>query len=173
MLSMVHPQKNRDSTGEPFPSVPKQKTSRSPASEWKLALGESVRRVRVTRNMSQEELADLIGATAGTISEIERGITTPSVATAWNMADKLSVSIDALVGRAESPWFSESGAVGHGPPTPPAIGVETEVRLPEDLAIVIDALQERVRLAEEKANTALATADEAKRLSQHRGPRSA
>lgn len=144
---MVYGQSNRSYRAEPLASMGEdRKTSRSPSKEWRAALGESVRRVRVARNMSQEELADLIGATAGTVSEIERGVTSPSISTAWSMADILAVSLDVLMGRVPMPWADEPGVIGHGDLTPQGSGAATSPssQPSRDPWLAIEAMQRQI-----------------------------
>lgn len=56
-------------------------------------------RLKVARaelNLSQEELADLVGVTRQTISSIETGQYCPSALLAFQLAQKLSKPIDQL-----------------------------------------------------------------------------
>ena len=49
--------------------------------------------------MTQAALAAVVGVDLSTISTIERGEVTPSLATLWTVADVLAVGLDELVGR--------------------------------------------------------------------------
>jgi putative transcriptional regulator len=51
---------------------------------------------RAERNVSQEELARLVGVTRQTISSIETGVYAPSALLAFQLADKLGKRIDEL-----------------------------------------------------------------------------
>ncbi len=51
---------------------------------------------RAEMNLSQEELADLVGVTRQTISSIETGQYCPSALLAFQLAQKLSKPIDQL-----------------------------------------------------------------------------
>jgi transcriptional regulator with XRE-family HTH domain len=62
-----------------------------------VSLGPNLRALREKQNISQEELAQAIGVRQSTISEIERGNRTPSLPVANRLAEKLGVSLDALI----------------------------------------------------------------------------
>jgi len=76
--------------------------ARGAENEWKRRLGNAVKRAREATAMSQGALASKIGVTTGTISEIERGVTAPSVPVAWKIADALETPLDVLLGRVDS-----------------------------------------------------------------------
>jgi putative transcriptional regulator len=61
----------------------------------------SVRRHRLLRDMTQQELADRVGVTRQTILSIEKGKYTPSVALALYLADALNVTVETLFQRRE------------------------------------------------------------------------
>lgn len=59
-----------------------------------------LRNIRKARGLSQNGLAALSGVAATTLSDYERGVSTPSVATLVKLADSLECSTDRLLGRA-------------------------------------------------------------------------
>jgi transcriptional regulator with XRE-family HTH domain len=68
-----------------------------------VSLGPNLRALREKQNISQEELAQAIGVRQSTISEIERGNRTPSLPVANRLAEKLGVSLDALINGSVAP----------------------------------------------------------------------
>lgn len=60
---------------------------------WPVKLGNKIKEIREMRGLSQALLAGKMGKTVGTISNIERGITTPSLLTLNELADVLDVEI--------------------------------------------------------------------------------
>src|SRR5690554_3111794 len=61
--------------------------------------GSRLRKLRIERGLSQEELADLFQITAGTISNWERGSRKPDLIQLNNLADHFGVSSDYLLCR--------------------------------------------------------------------------
>lgn len=59
-----------------------------------MELGSKIRKLRQKQNVSIEQLADLTGLSTGLISQIERDITGPSVASLWKISKALSVSMN-------------------------------------------------------------------------------
>jgi transcriptional regulator with XRE-family HTH domain len=64
------------------------------------SLGQRLREGRERRGLSLRELARRIGVSASLISQIERGLVTPSVGTLWSLATELGLAIDGLFGEA-------------------------------------------------------------------------
>jgi transcriptional regulator with XRE-family HTH domain len=60
-------------------------------------VGSRVRALRKTRRLTLRELADHAGLYHTTISELERGVTDPSLDTLQRIADALQVSISVFV----------------------------------------------------------------------------
>ena len=60
--------------------------------------GRAVRDVRRDRNLSQQQLGDMVGVTNVAISQIETARTAPALAKVSEIADALSVSIAMLFG---------------------------------------------------------------------------
>lgn len=55
--------------------------------------------LRKLQNLSQRELASLIGTSQANLSRWEQGINEPSIVECWRIADFFDVSIDYLCGR--------------------------------------------------------------------------
>jgi transcriptional regulator with XRE-family HTH domain len=64
-------------------------------------LGNILRRIRTSKNLSQADLARLIKVTPNSISAIERGLTYPSIPFLMNIASALGCSISSLLGEEE------------------------------------------------------------------------
>lgn len=62
-------------------------------------MGNSIRRLRLDRNMTQAQLAGALGVQYQTVSKWETGISMPDIAMLPELADFLGVTIDALFGR--------------------------------------------------------------------------
>lgn len=56
------------------------------------ALGRRIKTLRKERKLSQEDLAELIGRSVDTVSNIERGFSSTRISTAFELADALKVS---------------------------------------------------------------------------------
>lgn len=59
--------------------------------------GENVKKLRKARNLSQEELAELIGRDVRTIIAIEAGTRNPTMETIQKLVQALKVSSDELL----------------------------------------------------------------------------
>lgn len=59
-----------------------------------MELGEKIRSLRQKQKMSIEKLADMSGLSKGLISQIERDITGPSVASLWKISKSLNVTMN-------------------------------------------------------------------------------
>lgn len=59
-----------------------------------MELGYKIRKLRQAKGMSIEKLSELTGLSTGLISQIERDITGPSVASLWEIAKSLEVPIN-------------------------------------------------------------------------------
>src|SRR5712692_9807004 len=60
-------------------------------------LGPRLRLVRVGRELSVRELARRVGCSASLISQIERGVSVPSVGVLYSLATELGSSLDYLL----------------------------------------------------------------------------
>src|ERR1700758_4330331 len=76
-------------------------------------LGGRLRQIRTARGMSIRELARRAGCSASLVSQVERGVTTPSAGVVYSLANELGISLDFL--------FSESEVERAEPPRSPAI----------------------------------------------------
>jgi transcriptional regulator with XRE-family HTH domain len=75
-------------------------------------LGPRLREVRVTRALSVRELARRVGCSASLISQIERGVSVPSVGVLYSLTTELGSSLDYLLfGSGAGPG---AGALGAG-----------------------------------------------------------
>jgi transcriptional regulator with XRE-family HTH domain len=61
-------------------------------------LGERLRQLRETRNISMRHLAQASGLSANALSTIERGLSSPSVSTLYKLADALGLPVTAFFG---------------------------------------------------------------------------
>ena len=57
--------------------------------------------LRTDHQISQRQLAKLIGTSQANLSRWEKGIVEPSIIECWKLADFFNVSIDLLCGRKE------------------------------------------------------------------------
>src|SRR5215467_11181206 len=84
-------------------------------------LGPRLRRARGERRLSARELARRIGCSASLISQIERGVSVPSVGVLYSLATELGSSLDHLLfgadqsARAEPPVAASSAPGPRGP----------------------------------------------------------
>lgn len=69
----------------------------------KSVLGRRIRAHRVARGLSQEQLAEQIGRSTETVSNVERGRTLPSLPTLERLARSLDVSLSSLFDQAAEP----------------------------------------------------------------------
>jgi len=60
------------------------------------SLGQRLREAREARALSLRELARRIGVSPSLISQIERGLVSPSVGTLWSLASELGMPLDRL-----------------------------------------------------------------------------
>lgn len=63
-----------------------------------LLVAESFKHVRTSKNLSQAELAEMVGCTKQNISDIERGFRMPSAKVIIAMAKKLDCTADEILG---------------------------------------------------------------------------
>ena len=69
------------------------------------AFSRSLRAVRLQRQLSQSELARRLGLSAGMISQLEKGLSLPSVSTMLAIAAELETSLDSLFGAPVTPEY--------------------------------------------------------------------
>lgn len=63
-----------------------------------IRLAENIRRNRKDRKMTQEQLAEVLGVTAGAVYKWESGLSVPELDMLMSMADLFDCSVDALLG---------------------------------------------------------------------------
>jgi transcriptional regulator with XRE-family HTH domain len=68
----------------------------SEADEVKITLGTRIRAQRVKHNMKISDLAELTGLTSSTISQVERALISPSIATLKKICDAMDITIGSL-----------------------------------------------------------------------------
>ncbi len=61
-----------------------------------MQIGEKLRELRIQRNLTQEELADRCELSKGFISQVERDLASPSIATLIDMLECLGVSLQSF-----------------------------------------------------------------------------
>jgi transcriptional regulator with XRE-family HTH domain len=88
-------------------------------------LGPRLRQVREERGLSVRELARRIGCSASLVSQIERGLSAPSVGIVYSMATELRTSLDYLFGvdpaaMADGNGHAPAAAPPPDKPRPPA-----------------------------------------------------
>lgn len=64
----------------------------------KIDLAENVRRFRKERRLTQEQLAEVLGVTAGAVYKWESGLSVPDISLIVEMADFFDTSVDVLLG---------------------------------------------------------------------------
>ena len=63
-----------------------------------LALSENIRRLRKERKLTQEQLAEVLGVTAGAVYKWESGLSVPELSLIMDLADFFDTSVDTLLG---------------------------------------------------------------------------
>jgi mannose-6-phosphate isomerase-like protein (cupin superfamily)/DNA-binding XRE family transcriptional regulator len=90
-------------------------------------LGPRLRLVRADRQLSVRELARRVGCSASLISQIERGVSVPSVGVLYSLATELGSSLDYLLfGSGAGPGAGREGDAGSGPSPGPAVAAGSE-----------------------------------------------
>lgn len=67
-----------------------------------MSFGKRLTEARKAKNLSQEELATLIGTKGPAIGRYEREVAKPTIEVAGRLADVLGVSLDFLVGKVDT-----------------------------------------------------------------------
>jgi transcriptional regulator with XRE-family HTH domain len=78
--------------------------------EWEIAMGTRLKKLRNERGLSQAQLAKLAGVPKGTLLQWEYGLRTPKLDAAAKLADALDVSLDELAGRERPARKPKGGA---------------------------------------------------------------
>lgn len=63
-------------------------------SDIKARFGQRLRKFRRNKDLTQEQLAELVGISVDFVSLIERGLSSPSFATIQRMSEVLEVSVE-------------------------------------------------------------------------------
>jgi len=66
-------------------------------------IGETIKQYRVLKGMTQEELADRTELSKGFISQVERDLTSPSIATLMDILQSLGVSVSEFFNEEQEP----------------------------------------------------------------------
>ncbi len=90
-------------------------------------LGERIRKARLQRAIGVRELARRVECSASMISQIEKGLTNPSVSTLYSISRALGMSTDSLIAGAEPP---AAGSAGDGHPGAPPSATSSTRRIP-------------------------------------------
>ncbi|MGA8332233.1 MAG: XRE family transcriptional regulator [Mycobacterium sp.] len=78
-------------------------------------LGGRIRRVRTARGMSLRELAGRAGCSPSLVSQVERGVTTPSARVVYALANELGITLDSLFGNETAGSADPAGMARPGP----------------------------------------------------------
>jgi XRE family transcriptional regulator, regulator of sulfur utilization len=65
-------------------------------------VAQNLRRIRVEKKLSLEKLAELTGVSKSMLGQIERGDSSPTIATVWKIANGLKVSFTSLLNAPQS-----------------------------------------------------------------------
>jgi len=65
------------------------------------AIGANIRSARLSRGLTQEQLAEMVGCAWETVSKIERGRNPPAVKTLYDIGLALNLSVDAMMENVE------------------------------------------------------------------------
>jgi transcriptional regulator with XRE-family HTH domain len=71
-------------------------TTKSAADEEALALGETLRSLRLDANLTLQAVADAAGVSQSLVSQVERGVASPSITTLRRLAGALNVPVAAF-----------------------------------------------------------------------------
>ncbi len=80
-------------------------------------IGDRLREERLKAGISQRELARRVGLSASLISQLESGLSKPSVGTLYAIVTELGVSVERVI-RGDHPAGSESVTAPHSDPSP-------------------------------------------------------
>lgn len=73
-------------------------------------IGERLRTLRKSKNMTQEQVAAYLNAAKSTVSQYENNVNEPDLMTIAKLADLFGVSVDYLLGRSDHPAKPEDAA---------------------------------------------------------------
>lgn len=66
-------------------------------SDLRTLVGETIRKLRAARDLTQSDVAGYVNIRPATLSDIERGVNLPDLMTAVNLAGLFGVTVDALL----------------------------------------------------------------------------
>lgn len=66
-----------------------------------ISIGENIKRLRRSKGMTQEQLADILNISNAAVSKWERGDSFPDITLLFPIADYFGVSVDELMGHNE------------------------------------------------------------------------
>jgi DNA-binding XRE family transcriptional regulator/mannose-6-phosphate isomerase-like protein (cupin superfamily) len=95
------------------------------------ALGPRLREVREERGLSVRELARRVGCSASLISQIERGISSPSASMVYRLATELQASLDYLFDAMPAAKVTQASPPVRGPGDDPGPGGDGVATLPD------------------------------------------
>lgn len=78
-------------------------------------IGERIRTARELKGLTQKDLGDILGVSAGAVANYENGNREPNLATVLRLADLFGVTTDWLLGR-EGPSERREAISGQGEP---------------------------------------------------------
>ena len=114
--------------------------------ELKRRFGKRVQELREAKRLTQEQLADMIGRSVDTVSNIERGVNATRIETAHQLAIELGVPLRSLFDLEEEPGTAERERQG-------AIRAITDLLRPleaDTLLQVKELIEVGLRLAQSK-----------------------
>jgi transcriptional regulator with XRE-family HTH domain len=65
--------------------------------EINIIIAENIKKIRKSKDLSLEKVAELTGVSKTMIGQIERGESTPTITTIWKIANGLKISFSALI----------------------------------------------------------------------------
>jgi transcriptional regulator with XRE-family HTH domain len=101
----------------PLPPMPDQRVRLAPREKAgagtvaNLWLGQKLRGLRQMRSLSIKEVATLSGLSVGAVSQMERGISSPSVRSLRRLADVLTFTVADLMSGGDPPPLNELGRI--------------------------------------------------------------
>ena len=78
--------------------------TRYPANVFSVAVGKTIKSLRKEKKISQEKLAEAINSHQVYISEIERGLKTPSLPVLYEMAKTFGITLTELISIVEKEY---------------------------------------------------------------------
>lgn len=63
-----------------------------------MSIGENIKKFRIAKNWTQEELAQAVGVSVPMITQLERGTKTPTLLLGKDIAQALNCTLEALLG---------------------------------------------------------------------------